>query len=196
MRSSRSQLEEQKLNQISWSQPKLSDLHPGWIRTHWILPDFVPAIFPLGCPGHGWCPGPLPASGEGRSYCPGSPGEPSPGGWSPEVQTANTRTHTHTRDQRLCVCMCDTNIPRSLKLVMPFTHFEFLPGFLLLLLSLQVLFVPVQFLVSCLSAAKEFIQNLLGRYFICSRSTDFSTWKQTITIIPCNVAKSPQEGGS
>lgn len=52
---------------------------------------------------------------------------------------------THTRDQRGCVC--DTNTPGSLTLVILLTYFKFLSGFLLLLLSLQVLFVPVQFLV-------------------------------------------------
>lgn len=88
------------------------------------------------------------------------------------LQGSRQLTHTHTGPKRVCVCVCDTNTPGSLTLV---THFKFLPGFLLLLLSLQELFILVQFLVSCLPTAKKFSQNLLGRYFICSRSTDLST---------------------
>lgn len=68
-----------------------------WI--YWIHPAFVPAIFPLGCLGHGWCPGSLPASEQGQSYRPGNPHKPSLGGRPPGGQPTNTHSHAQTHTQ-------------------------------------------------------------------------------------------------
>lgn len=150
-----------------------------------------PTTSPLGCPVRGWCPGRLPASERGRSYCLGSPHEPSPGGWLPGAPPTNTNGKTAclhvSRD------MIDTiSVWLAAWIVSPsrsfsewwevcltvFAHFEFLSGvlflfltfLLLLLLSLQSLFLFfLLFLFSCFPFESEKRKVV----YLC---TSFPTW--------------------